>query len=289
MTRSDSVKYRVDVAPQRTGTWLHPQPADHEFSLVIPAYNEQDRLPWTLAELQRFLGATGIDYRVLVADDGSTDHTATLAEELGPRFSTVSLRQNRGKGAAVRNAMLRATGQVLAFTDADLPFELESLRQAYDLVRRAQCEVVFGARDLAQSTHRAKRKLSRTLATWLFREVVKRLVSHEVTDTQCGLKAFSLRAGREIFSRLTLDGFSFDAEVVFLTQRLGLTFQRIPVNLVREYGSTLSLRRHTIPMLRDIVALWWRNRHLHDLPLPTYRPAGGYPEPVVAPDQQKVA
>ena len=161
---------------------------------MIPAYNEEDRLPWTLAELRRFLDASGIDYRVLVADDGSTDRTATLAERMGPRFSTVSLPQNRGKGAAVRNAMLRATGKVLAFTDADLPFELESLRQAYDLVRNAQCEVVFGARDLAQSTHRAKRKLSRTLATWLFREVVKRLVSHEVTDTQCGLKAFSLRA-----------------------------------------------------------------------------------------------
>ena len=145
------------------------------------------------------------------------------------------------------------------------------------------CEVVFGARDLAQSTHRAKRKLSRTLATWLFREVVKRLVSHEVTDTQCGLKAFSLRAAREIFSRLTLDGFSFDAEVVFLTQRLGLKFQRIPVNLVREYGSTLSLRRHTIPMLRDIVGLWWRNRHLQELPLPLPRPASGYPEPAAAP------
>ena len=66
----------------------------------------------------------------------------------------------------------------------------------------------------------------------------------------------------EIFSRLTLEGFSFDAEVVFLTQRLGLEFQRIPVNLVREYGSTLSLRRHTIPMLCDIVGLWWRNRNV---------------------------
>ncbi len=284
MTRSDSVKYRVDVAPQRSGTWLHPQPADHEFSLVIPAYNEQDRLPWTLAELQRFLGATGIDYRVLVADDGSTDRTATLAEGIGPRFSTVSLPQNRGKGAAVRNAMLRATGEVVAFTDADLPFELESLREAYDLVHNVQCEVVFGARDLAQSTHQAKRKLSRTLATWLFREVVKRLVSREVTDTQCGLKAFSLRAAREIFFRLTLDGFSFDAEVVFLTQRLGLQFQRIPVNLVREYGSTLSLWRHTIPMLRDIVELWWRNRRLEELPRPLPET-----ESVTVPDRHKAA
>jgi dolichyl-phosphate beta-glucosyltransferase len=263
MTRSERTKTDVEAA-----TVTLPRQTDHDFSLVIPAYNEEGRLPWTLAELRRFLDAADIDYRVLVADDGSTDRTAEFAAAMGPRFSTVSLPKNRGKGAAVRNAMLRATGKVLAFTDADLPFELESLHEAYDLVRKGDCEVVFGARDLAQSAHRAKRKLTRTIATWLFREVVKRLISREVTDTQCGLKAFSRRAAHEIFSRLTLDGFSFDAEVVFLTQRLGLKFERIPVNLVREYGSTLSLRRHTIPMLTDIVGLWWRNRHLAELPLP---------------------
>jgi len=288
MTRSDCAKIGADVAG-RAGTLLPPQQADHDFSLVIPAFNEENRLPWTLAELRRFLDSWGIDYRVLVADDGSTDRTATLAEGIGPRFSTVSLPRNRGKGAAVRNAMLRASGKVLAFTDADLPFELESLREAYNLVRNAQCEVVFGARDLAQSTHRAKRKLSRTLATWLFREVVKRMISHEVTDTQCGLKAFSRRAAHEIFSRLTLDGFSFDAEVVFLTQRLGLKFQRIPVNLVREYGSTLSLRRHTIPMLCDIAGLWWHNRHVQEIPLQLQPPASAYPEPAAAPDRHKAA
>jgi len=284
MTQPDGATNVADHFTQTTATLSRPVMADHEFSLVIPAYNEENRLPWTLAELRRFLDASGIDYRVLVADDGSTDRTADLAATMGLRFSTVSLPQNRGKGAAVRNAMLRATGKVLAFTDADLPFELDSLLHAYDLVRDAKCDVVFGARDLAQSAHRARRKLSRTIATWLFREVVKRLVSHEVTDTQCGLKAFSLSAAHEVFSRLTLNGFSFDAEVVFLTQRLGLTFQRIPVNLVREYGSTLSLRRHTIPMLCDIVALWWRSRGLQRLP-----PQCPQTEPATVPARREAA
>jgi len=284
MTQIDYADHAVEAAdgPSQLLTLLPT--ADHDFSLIIPAYNEEERLPWTLAEVRRFLDASGIDYRVLVADDGSTDGTPHLARAMGPRFSTVSLPRNRGKGAAVRNAMLRATGRVMAFTDADLPFELESLHLAYDLVRSRQCEVVFGARDMAQSAHHARRKLSRTLATWLFREVVKRLVSHEVTDTQCGLKAFSRRAAHAVFSRLTLDGFSFDAEVVFLTQRLGLAFQRIPVNLVREYGSTLSLRRHTLPMLRDIVGLWWRNRRLQVLP-----PVRTDIAPAVASDRSKAA
>ena len=81
-----------------------------------------------------------------------------------------------------------------------------------------------------------------------------------MTDTQCGLKLFSRRAAGEVFSRMTISGFAFDAEVVFLTQRLGFSYRRIPVSLVREYASTLSLWRDTLPMLRDIMGLWWHNR-----------------------------
>ena len=313
MTRSDSATNSADAAAPMTGTLfqkprgplenkgprprpletssktvLRPRPSDHEFSLVIPAYNEEGRLPWTLAELRRFLDASGIDYRVLVADDGSTDRTATLAEKAGPRFSTVSLPQNRGKGAAVpkRHAPRHRQRPGLHGCRSAVRTGIAStgLRPGpqRDGARLSSAPATWPNRPIGPSASCRGR-----IATWLFREVVKRLVSREITDTQCGLKAFSLRAAREIFSRLTLDGFSFDAEVVFLTQRLGLPFQRIPVNLVREYGSTLSLRRHTIPMLRDIVGLWWRNRHLQSLPLELPPPASEYLEPAAAPTTRR--
>jgi len=240
--------------------------ADHDLTVIIPAYNEQRRLPWTLGEVGHFLDFWGLDYRVLVADDGSSDATATLTDSLGPRFSTLSLPEHRGKGCAVRTAMLQATGHVAAFTDADLPFELAALQEGYRQIREGHCAVVFGARDLAQSTHKAPRRFSRTVATWVFRQVVKRLISREVTDTQCGLKLFSFQAATEVFSRATLDGFAFDAEVVLLVEQLGLRFRRIPVSLVREYDSTLSMARDTLPMLLDIAALWWRNRFLRTVP-----------------------
>ena len=128
---------------------------------------------------------------------------------------------------------------MLAFTDADLPFRLTALRQGYEWIRRGQCEVVFGARDIEGSENLAPRRLWRRLATFAFREVVRRLVSREVTDTQCGLKLFSRRAALEIFGRATIDGFAFDAEVVMLTHRLGLPFRRVPVTLVNEFSSTL--------------------------------------------------
>ena len=205
--------------------------ADHDLTLIIPAFNEEKRLPWTLGELRSALHDWGIDYRVVVADDGSSDRTPTLAGLFGPRFSTVSLAEHRGKGCAVRTAMLRATGRVVAFTDADLPYELSALRDGYEPVRSGAADVVFGARDVAGARHLAPRRLSRILTTWVFRSIVKRLISSEVTDTQCGLKIFSLSAAREIFSRTTLDGFAFDAEVVLLTEQLGLPYHRIPVNL----------------------------------------------------------
>jgi dolichyl-phosphate beta-glucosyltransferase len=241
---------------------------DHELTVVLPAFNEEARLPCTLRELGRFLDQWGIDYRVVVADDGSSDGTAALAGQRGPRFSTISLDRHRGKGAAVRAAMMRAAGRVVAFTDADLPFELSSLRDGYLQIRGNACEVVFGARDLGESNHRVRRRLPRTMATWAFRQVARRFISHEVTDTQCGFKLFSRRAAHEIFSRLTIEGFAFDAEVVLLTERLKLEYRRLPVRLVREYNSTLSLSRDALPMLRDIAGLWWRSRDWQGVPPP---------------------
>jgi dolichyl-phosphate beta-glucosyltransferase len=119
-------------------------------------------------------------------------------------------------------------------------------------------EVVFGARDLRESTTTVSRRLGRRIAHEVFRQCMRILVSREVGDTQCGLKIFSRRAALEIFSRCVINGFAFDAEVVYLTHALGLSFSRIAVTLVNEYASTISLSRHALPMLGDVLALRWR-------------------------------
>lgn len=243
---------------ERTPNAIQARPSDHDLTIIIPAYNEEQRLPWTLNQLSSFLDDWAVDYRVLVADDGSTDGTAFLTGQLGPRFSTLRLDCQGGKGRAIKTAMLSATGRVLAFTDADLPFDLSALRRGYEILKRGYSQVIFGARDLAQSLHLAPRRRSRQMATHIFRAIVKTLISRQITDTQCGLKLFTRRAALEIFSRLTIDGFAFDAEVVVLTHRLDLPFARIPVTLINDYASTLSLRRNTLPMLTDVLRIWWR-------------------------------
>jgi dolichyl-phosphate beta-glucosyltransferase len=253
---------------KRMSQVIHVHPSDHDLTVIIPAFNEEQRLPWTLDQLSDFLNDWGIDYRVLVADDGSLDRTAALTGGLGPRFSTISLKRRGGKGRAVKTAMLNATGRVLAFTDADLPFDLAALRRGYEILRRGDCQVVFGARDLAESRHLAPRRWSREMATYVFRAIVKTLISRQITDTQCGLKLFIRRAALDIFSRVNIDGFAFDAEVVFLTHRLGLPFQRIPVTLINDYASTLSLRRNALPMLIEVLRIWRRANFSRRQPVP---------------------
>ncbi|HEY2839107.1 MAG TPA: glycosyltransferase [Pirellulales bacterium] len=232
--------------------------SDHELTVIIPAFNEERRLPKTLASLARFMDASRLNYRVVVADDGSTDQTPALTRGLGWRFSTVSLPENRGKGCAVRNAMLAATGEVVAFTDADLPFDLKSLIEGYRWIAQQRCEVAFGTRHAEQSESRISRRWIRTLATHTFQFLVRNFVSRDVSDCQCGLKVFSRRAAVEIFSRAEVDGFAFDTEIVMLASRLGLTHACLPVTLVNDQASTVSLWRHSLPMAFDVAHARWR-------------------------------
>ncbi len=226
-------------------------PTDHQLTVIIPAYNEQARLPRSLANLGTFLEASKIEYRVLVADDGSQDATGRLTDSLGERFSTLRL-NHAGKGGAVRSAMLAATGEVVAFTDADLPYDLAALVRGHELILRHQCEVVWGSRRVNRSADAVGRRWARRMATGAFNAVVKRLMTTNLSDIQCGLKLFSRRAAIEIFSRTRIDGFAFDAEVVLLAERLGLRCQQIPVTLVNDQTTTVSLMRDALPMLLDV-------------------------------------
>lgn len=254
LSRSDSSRPGLIAFPAPQD---RPRAADHDLTVIVPAFNEQKRLPATLRGLQQNLDAWGIPYRVLVVDNGSSDGTCEITERFNQRFSTIQERR-RGKGAAVRLGMLSATGRVLAFTDADLPYDLEALRTGYEWIRRGECDAVFGARDLQASDTLVERRKCRRIASSVFRHVSRLLVSRSVTDTQCGLKLFRREAAVALFSQMVTDGFAFDAELVYLTCRWQLPFRRVPVTLINEYASTISIWREALPMLKDVVGFRWR-------------------------------
>ncbi|MEI6239432.1 MAG: glycosyltransferase [Planctomycetia bacterium] len=227
--------------------------------MVVPAYNEAARLPRALDGLAAWCAGQDRAIEVLVVDDGSTDATARAAADHPLGCGVVRLRCNSGKGAAVRTGMLLGQGRIVAFTDADLPYDLAALRWGCDVIDAGIAAVVYGGRDLDGSVQDVERTAVRSIASACFRTVARRLVSRDVGDTQCGLKVFRGDAARDIFSRVQTTGFAFDAEAILVARRLGYAAARVPVRLVNEAGSTVSLRRHAPAMLRDIVAA--RLRH----------------------------
>ena len=236
-------------------------------TVVVPAYNEFSRLPRTLDGLAEWASSREFGVEILVVDDGSHDATAEVAARHPCGCGVIRLAANSGKGAAVRTGMLVGQGAVVAFTDADLPYRLDALEQAHSLIAEGAAEVVYGGRDLAESAEAVSRARSRSLASVCYRRFASRLVSRDVPDTQCGLKAYSHAAAWEVFSRVQTNGFAFDAEAIFVARRLGLTSARVPVVLVNEAGSTVSLRRHAAAMVRDVVKA--RLRHWRAAGLPT--------------------
>lgn len=235
---------------QRT---VSPSPSTGvDLSVVIPAYNEVGRLPRALDRLAAWAATLPLDVELLIVDDGSSDTTAAAAAAHPCGCGVLRLRRNSGKGAAVRAGVLAAAGRVIAFTDADLPYRMDAVEDAFATIDAGAADVAYGARDLPTSAMTVRRTARRSLASTSFRMLMGALVSRQVRDTQCGLKAFSRRAAHDIFPRLHTDGFAFDAELILVAHRLGLVAARLPVTLVNEAGSTVSLRRHAPQMLRDV-------------------------------------
>lgn len=254
---SASEQSNVDTFGKSTGDEWFPESATIDLTLIIPAYNEEKRLPHTLAIATHFLDEWGLRYRLLVVDDGSRDRTSQIAREFG-RCVDVLTKPNGGKGSAVRMGMLAATGKIVAFTDADLPFAPESLKAAYSRIHSGEVDLVLGSRTEEGADTTASTNILRHCASFVFRGLANLILPTGVRDTQCGLKFFRRSVAQAIFSRTTINGFAFDVEAIYWARRLGYRISVLPVTLVNEAGSTVSLSRNAWPMLRDLMQVRWR-------------------------------
>ena len=200
-------------------------------SLVIPAYNEEKRLPVSLARIADWLGSRvpSISAEVLVVDDGSSDRTAAVAEKtaagLGLPFRVIRLPENRGKGAAVREGVLASTGENVLVTDADLSTPIEEV----DKLLAVGAAVAIGSRGVDATLVKERQSLFRVASGKLFNLLVRLLAVSGIRDTQCGFKLFRQDAAREVFSRATVDRFAFDVEALLLARRLGYAIAEVPV------------------------------------------------------------
>jgi glycosyltransferase involved in cell wall biosynthesis len=202
-------------------------------SIVIPAYNEEQRLPATLTRVEEYSSGQDFSFtEILVVDDGSSDGTAERAAEFMRGHPCVRLLQNpgnRGKGYSVRHGMLEAKGDWVLFTDADLSSPIEELEKLLAAVEREDAQIVIGSRALDRSLVGVHQPLFREYAGRFFNLVMRAVTGLKFKDTQCGFKLFQREAAREIFSRQRLERFGFDAEILFLAELLGYRAVEVPV------------------------------------------------------------
>lgn len=242
-------------------------------SVVIPAFNEEARLPVSLPRILAYLTAVGFDWELILADDGSADATLSLMERVAadhlrerrPGCVRVLALPHRGKAATVRSGMLAAVGQVVLFSDADLSTPIETVEEMIPLLKGhgGRADVVIGSRE-GLGARRTAEPIYRHLIGRGFNLLVQLLAVPGIQDTQCGFKLFSREAARDLFQRLRLYGddaptvrgplvTGFDVEVLFLARRRGYSVAEWPVEWHHVAGSKVDPVRDAYRMFLDVL------------------------------------
>lgn len=253
-------------------------PGDLALSVVIPAYNESARLRRTLEATADYLDRRGAPYELVLVDDGSRDDTRAVAEAwAASRVRTNgSLRilryeANRGKGYAVRYGILRASGAQILFMDADLATPIEEIEKLEAALCSAaaprRVQYAIGSRDVKGSQLVVHQPWYREMAGRTFNKAVQLLATPGIHDTQCGFKLLTRTAAHDIFSRCTLDGFSFDVEAIYVARRLGYHIAEVPVRWMHQEGaaafaSKKAYLRQGLHMVADLVRIRRAHRGL---------------------------
>lgn len=226
-------------------------------SVVIPAYNEEARLPRTLARLAEYYDSQPYTYDVNVVSDGSKDSTVQVARSFAenhPAFRVTESSPNHGKGFVVRLGMLAAQGDAVLFCDADLATPQEETEKLLPRLL-AGADIAIGSRPLAESNLEIRQPLYRELLGRTFNKAVQVLGIRGIDDTQCGFKLFTQAASQDVFSRCKLDKFGFDFESLMIARDLGLRIDEVPIRWSHQEGSKVNLVRDGSRMLTDLVKL----------------------------------
>jgi glycosyltransferase involved in cell wall biosynthesis len=203
-----------------------------DLSIVVPAYNEELRLPPTLLKLDAFLRTQALRYEIVVVDDGSKDKTCdvvTAHMQAIPNLRLVRQFPNRGKGAAVRMGMLQARGQIRVMCDADGSMPAEELPKLLAPIIKCEAEIAIGSRYAEGAKTDVKQPFYRVLWSRLCNRVIQKSLVPGVRDTQCGFKAFTAEAARDLFRYGRIDGWAFDLEILALARRRGYGIAEVGV------------------------------------------------------------
>jgi glycosyltransferase involved in cell wall biosynthesis len=232
--------------------------AGPELSIIIPSFNEEQRLPASLEKIADYIRERRPNAEVIVVDDGSTDRTAATAESWGdriPRLRVLSNGMNRGKGFSVRHGSLEAQGEIILFTDADLSSPIE---EGEKLIAALQThDVAIGSRAVDRSLIEVHESLFREFAGIVFNRIVRTILWLPIVDTQCGFKAFWRQRCQIIFEQQTIERFGFDPELLYLARHHGLSIKEVPVRWAHSPATKVNMLRDSLQMFADVFVIRW--------------------------------
>ena len=235
-------------------------------SIIIPAHNEEQRLPQTLEQVFAYLNSQSYAAEVLVVENGSSDRTFEVATEYSRAHPSLRVirEEQPGKGRAVRRGMLEARGEYRFMCDADLSMSMDQLN--HFLPPAANTDIAIASRE-AKGAVREEEPLYRHLGGRLINLTIRLLILPGLNDTQCGFKCFTASAAEKIFPHQTLSGWSFDIEILYLARRLGLTIREVPIRWRFHPETKLNAVQDALRMVRDIFQIHANTlRGRYDLP-----------------------
>jgi dolichyl-phosphate beta-glucosyltransferase len=231
-----------------------------EISVVIPAYNEEERIARSMKETSEYLKKSFKTWEIIVVDDGSHDKTQAIFQSIMahiPSVHFIRFKTNRGKGHAVREGVKAAQGQLLLVMDADLATPLEETKPLCSALKEG-FDIAIGSR-LGDSQKKVEQSFSRRLSGRFFNILVRLLIMNDFSDTQCGFKLFKSKAAKSLFNENRLDGYSFDIEVLYLAKKRGYKIKEVPIQWTAQEGSKVRVLRDAFRMVADIFTI----RRLH--------------------------
>ncbi len=228
-------------------------------SIVVPAYNEAERIPTALLDMDKHLRAVDFSYEIIVVNDGSSDKTVEVVRGFIGRVQNLKildLGKNQGKGAAVRAGMLDARGAIRIFTDADNSTSIDQFEKMMPFFEKGY-DVVIGSRTIKGAILEPAEPWYRRIAGRGLNLVVQMLLLPGIWDTQCGFKAFTAEAAERIFSNSKIIGWGFDVEALSLARIMGYRIKEIPVRWVNDERTHVTSSAG-FKFLRDVSKVRWR-------------------------------
>jgi len=231
------------------------------YSIVIPAYNEETRLGATLERILAYVRQQGWDAEILVVNDGSRDRTADLVRgsaEKNPIVRLVENPGNRGKGYSVRHGMLKARGDVVVFSDADLSSPIEEMPKLLDALAQG-ADIAIGSRWLRAELQTQRQSVHRQIFGRVFNLLMRMILGLKFKDTQCGFKAFTRQAAQTILPLQRIERWGFDPEILFLARKFGFRVEEVAVH----WGHSGDTRIHPLldgaRMFQEMLRVRWYN------------------------------